>query len=205
MAHKSKKNEGADDFELVPQGTHIAVCCLVAYVGFHSNEFKGKKKTLPQMVFMWELVNEKQKNGQPFKVAAFYTDSLHEKANMRKMLACWRGRDFTEEEERGFEINAVLGKPCMVSVIHKQNAQGDTKARVNAVAKLPKGTTVPAMVSPPLYYSVEKNDPDSCDILMLPEWIRKKIAEQVPNPESGTTGNEPPPDHTNEGDEDLPF
>ncbi len=201
MSYKASAPAGAEKFETVPAGTHLAVCCIVAYVGWQKSLFNGKEECHPKVVFTWELVNEKMKDGKPFVISAVYTSSLHSKANMRKMLECWRSRPFNKEELAGFDIMKVLGKPCLVSVIHKE-VNKDIKARVQAVSATPRGTPAPSFVSPPLYYSVEPHDPDSCDILMLPEWIRKICAAAVPPPNSGETG--PPPGQTSEV-EDIPF
>jgi len=203
MAHQSKAPDSDQDFEITPAGNHFARCCLVAYMGWHEHEFQGKKNLKPDMLFTFELCNTRNAEGKPFTISAFYTDSLHEKANMRRMLENWRGRAFSKEELRGFEINKVLDKPCLVSVVHKENKTKDIKARIQAVCGVPKGTVVPELINPPLYYTVEQDDPESCDILMLPEWIRKTLAKAVPAP--GTPPDKgPPPDHTSDAD-DIPF
>jgi hypothetical protein len=49
-------------------------------------------------------------------IAKQFTLSLNEKANLRADLASWRGRDFTPEEIRGFDLKNILGHWAMISV-----------------------------------------------------------------------------------------
>lgn len=206
MAHKSMAPEGQEEFELIPAGAHIAMCYLVAYIGYHDTPgFQGKPPSVkPKMVFGWELVNEKDKEGKPFKIHGFYVDSLHEKAGMRKMLECWRTKKFTDEELRGFETIKVLSQPCIVTVVHKKQGE-DTKARVESVTKLPKGSQQPVMSSIPIYFSVEPDDPDSMSLEMLPEWLRKTVQAAKAPPGGKHAAPPPPPKGEEEEDDDIPF
>lgn len=205
MSHKSSSPAGADDFEMVPAGTHVGTCCLVAFIGWHmSPAFKDKQPEVQaQMLFTFELTDEKMKDGKPFLISAIHKDSLHVKANMRKMLECWRGKGFTNEELRGFEVIKLLGKSCFVAVIHKETGeQKELKARIAAVSKVTKKTEVSPLVSPPLYYTVEIGDPDSCDKLMLPQWVQKKVDASLPPPKARKAE---PAISPGDEDEELPF
>jgi hypothetical protein len=199
MAHKSSAPSGGADFELIPAGAHVAVCCTVAFLGWHKTEYKGKTAVKAKTAFTWELVNEKMKDGKPFTISKVFTDSLHKKADMRAMLESWRSRVFSDEELKGFEITKVLGKACSVTVIHSEK-DGDTKARVSAVSSLTKGTAKPDGINPPLYYTVEKGDPESCDILQLPKWMQEMVLSSLPEPKGK------PQQHVDKGDDDeTPF
>jgi len=48
-----------------------------------------------------------------------YTLSLHEKSKLRPDLVSWRGRDFTDAELRGFDLENLLGVPCTLQIINK--------------------------------------------------------------------------------------
>ena len=71
-----------------------------------------------------------------------YTASLNEKAALYKHLVAWRSRDFTEGEldtdGDGFDIESMLGKPCMLTVIVKDGDNGAYN-RIENIAALPKG------------------------------------------------------------------
>lgn len=151
---------GGGDFEQPPEGTHVARCVKMIDIGTQEGEYQGKATRKRQAIIGWELPNELMSEGEyagkPFAVSKFYTQSLGEKANLRKDLMNWRGRDFTPEELAGFDAKNILGKTCMVSLT--KNDKGRTK--VTAVIALPRGMTVPPQVNPTAYLSLEDDEFD---------------------------------------------
>jgi hypothetical protein len=104
-------------------------------------------------------------------ISTEYTASLHEKSNLRKALVGWRSRDFTEDELAGFDLTSVLGKPCMLSVIHKEKRMGGSYAKVDSVMKVAKGMKVPdKKLSMLVSYSIEDGNNDV--FKTFPEWIQ---------------------------------
>ena len=142
------KESGSAEFEQPPVGTHVARCIKLIDIGTQEGEYQGKATRKRQIIIGWELGNELMSEGEyagkPFSVSKFYTMSLGEKANLRKDLSNWRGRDFTPEELAGFEAKNLLGKCCMVSLT--ENDKG--RARVTGVMALPRGMSQPAQVNP---------------------------------------------------------
>lgn len=151
-------DSGGGDFEQAPTGTHVARCVKVIDIGTQKGEYQGKATSKRQCIIGWELptelMSEGELAGKPFTVSRFYTASLGEKANLRKDLANWRGRDFTEQELQGFEAKNILDKPCLVSIT--PNDKG--KARVTGIMALPKNTQVPARVNSITYFSLDEFD-----------------------------------------------
>lgn len=127
------------DFKPAPAGTHVAICVRLTDLGTQHSEYNGQAQVKNQILITWELPNEKMDDGQPFLCSHFYTNSLHEKATLRDHLESWRGRAFTDPEAEKFDLMNLLGKSCMVSIIH--NDKG--KAKISAVMAIPKGTSVP--------------------------------------------------------------
>jgi len=76
--------------------------------------------------------------GKRFVVTNTYTASLNEKANLRRDLESWRGRPFTAEELQGFDLEKVVGKPCMLNLVAKTTAKGKTWTGIAAIMPLPK-------------------------------------------------------------------
>ena len=66
---------------------------------------------------------------------------MHEKSAIRHDLASWRGRDFTPEEMKGFELDNIVGKRCRLFIEH-QTKDGTTYANVTKVVKAEKGDTL---------------------------------------------------------------
>lgn len=163
---------GGGDFKLVPQGTHIAVCFLVADIGMQETSYGLKHK----VIVGWELPQETiEIDGEekPMIIYQNYTASLSEKANLRQDLESWRGRAFTPQELAGFDLFNVLGHPCMVSVIHNESGQ-KTYANVQTVTSLPKGMNKPTATR-----TVKYSSEDTDQFSDLPEWIQKKINAQA--------------------------
>jgi hypothetical protein len=153
--------DSGGDFRSVEPGTHIARCVSIIGIGTHEREWQGVKRLSSELVITWELPFELMDDGRPFVISAFYTRSLHEKSNLRHALKNWRGRDFTPEELRGFELRNVLDKGCQV--VCSQNDHG--KVRVTSVAGMPKGTQLPPRVNDLKYFDPEEWDAEAFDSL----------------------------------------
>lgn len=151
-------NGGGGTFEQAPVGAHAGRCIGLIDIGTHHGEYEGVPNKRRQVIMRWELPDEVMETGEfagkPFTVSEFYTLSLGEKAKLRQVLTSWRGKPFTDDELRGFDMKTVLGAPCMIQV--GRNAKD--KAKVLAVMSKPKSTTVPPQVNPSLYFSLDEFD-----------------------------------------------
>jgi hypothetical protein len=149
---------GGGDFQQAPAGTHIGRCVRIIDLGTQFGEYQGKPTSARKVVVSWELPNalmtEGNFAGQPFIVGKWYTASIGEKANLRKDLVNWRGREFTDEELQGFDIKKLLGVPCMLSLTPNDK----NKVRVTGIMKPPAGTTCPPQINPNLYFSLERDE-----------------------------------------------
>ena len=89
-------------------------------LGTQKGDYQGQVTRKRQNLITWELPNSKMETGefegQPFLISKFYTASLGEKANLRRDLVNWRGREFSPEELAGFDHKNILGKCCMLSI-----------------------------------------------------------------------------------------
>lgn len=192
MGRFTQSNGG--NFETAPQGNHVARCIRMIDLGTQVSEYQGKTTRRNQVILTWELPDELMSDGKPFIVSKFYTNSLNEKANLRADLIGWRGRDFTAEELQKFDLQSVLGAPCLVNVVH-----GDTgKAKVTTVAKLPKGMNIPAAVNPTLAFWLDDFKPEVFESLGkgLQEMISKSPEYQAAVGKMQPAGVD---------DEDIPF
>ena len=214
MSLTYKVNAGAGDFEPVPAGSHIAVCDIVADIGLQpgSGMYPQPKN---QVYIRFELPNERiqfEKDGKkqegPQVIGKTYTASMNEKANLRHHLESWRGKAFTDEEAESFDVSAILGKPCMLTVMHTKKGE-KTYANITSIGPLPKGIqakTIIPEITPVLYASSD----DTASYAALPEWLRKKIDSQIlVEAKRETTTSEMPPvgayDSTEITDDDIPF
>lgn len=150
---KWSENE-SKPFEQAPAGTHEAICIGVIDLGTQLEEYQGTKSERRKVVLQWELPTCIMESGKPFVVSKFYTAGLGDTYTLRQHLEAWRAKPFTKEELSGFESKNILGKPCLLSIIHNEAG----KARVTGVMACPKGMTLPPIANPTVYFSMEKDD-----------------------------------------------
>ena len=197
---------GNSDFKRLPAGSHVAVCNLIADCGMQpgSQAFPNPKRKL---YIRFETPNEMvkyEKDGLevegPMTIGSFYTASMNEKALLRKHLESWRGRAFTDAEAGAFDVSAILGKACLLSVVESEHG-GKTYANITSIGALPKGYPVPTAQNPLLYYG---EDSPAVDLIKLPQWLQDKINNQLIGPPRVET-SQPEPTGGGFEDDDIPF
>lgn len=127
--------EEKKEFSRAPEGLHEAVCSRIVDLGLVDTPF-GKKH---QLKFYWQIGEKEPETGRQFTVGRRYTNSFSPKAKLRQDLEVWRGRKFTPEELKGFDLETVIGKPCQVQIAHNVSAEGDTWANIQAIVPAAKG------------------------------------------------------------------
>jgi hypothetical protein len=198
-------DSGFGDFQLAPTGNHVARCFSVIDLGTQENTLYGGWRR--QVFIQWELPNEMMEsiNGEeakPFVIGKFYTASLNEKARLRQDLESWRGRAFTEEELRGFDLKNILDKPCMLNVIHKQKPNGNMRADIASISQIPKGTKCPDLVNELRSFDIDKFDEKELE--KISEGLRDIITKAKEwKQRNGTISR--PINLPNDLDDDIPF
>jgi hypothetical protein len=169
------------EFKPVPEGNHTARCYRVIDLGTQDVEFQGEPKLMHKVLIGWELDGEaedgtplKTDDGRPLTVSKQYTLSLSKKANLRADLESWRGKAFSDDELKGFNIGQLLGVYCMVTVKHDVKGE-KTYTNVASVARWPAALKN-AKFSP--VHINEMFDVDAPDMQMFdtfPDWLKDKI------------------------------
>jgi hypothetical protein len=116
------------------------------------------------------------KDGRPFAIFKNYTLSWSEKANLRLDLQSWRGKAFTQEEMRKFDLKNVLGAWCMLNVIERAGQNGKTYSNVDSVAPVPamiKQNGLPAAVNDNEMFNLQ--DPDMAIFANFSDHLKAKI------------------------------
>lgn len=207
--------------ELVPIGNHRARCVKMIQIGtIEETDMAGKRIRRPKVNIGWELVDElrvfdEKKGEQPMMISQMFTLSMHEKSTLRKIVVSWRGKDFSDEEAKKFDITKLLGVPCMINVSHKKKNDGGLKQQIDAVTSVPKmmQKDFPAQINPSQMLSFLNWDESLYE--SLPEWMRDLIrsseeyqALKSPKGEvqiSSRSGSDFPPHIESPNDNDLPF
>lgn len=172
------KNSGTPR-ELIPAGNYVARCYQMLHIGTVMENFKGENKLQNKVRIGWELPNEtkvfkEEKGEQPLVISKEYSLSMNEKANLRKMLASWRGKDFSEDEAKSFDITKLIGVPCMLNIIHKPSSDGTkTYEEIGSISPMPKGMSCPVQVNDNRVLQYDSFDYGVFD--SLPDFIKDKI------------------------------
>ena len=158
------------NFERSPPGMHLARCYRIVDLGTQKSEYMDQTKYLHKIMIGWELhgVDDSGKplkmiDGRPFAIFKNYTLSWSEKANLRLDLQSWRGKPFSQEEMRKFDLKNVLGAWCMLNVIERQGQNGNTYSNVDSVSPVPTIIKQNGLPNP-----VNKNEMFN---LQEPDWV----------------------------------
>lgn len=114
-------------FEACPEFTGRAVCVDVTPLKRQQSQF-GDRDVF-RVVFEVDL--DKEDGGRFCVWSRNFTPSLNEKANFRKFLRGWLGRDLSAEESREFDTDSLIGKAAQVVVVHEFK-DGETYANIAA-------------------------------------------------------------------------
>jgi hypothetical protein len=81
----------------------------------HTTEYKGVKE--PKLLRTWDMNAKITTKPSPSKLFSFFKQ--------------WRGRAFTEEELKGFDIRKVLGAPASIMITHSKDGKYENIETVN--------------------------------------------------------------------------
>jgi hypothetical protein len=139
-------DSGGGNFKRVPSGVHIGRCYSLIDLGTQLSSGQYGEKLQHKIRVAWELFGEDEEGKpltvefdgkeMPMTISKSYTLSLSEKSSLRKDLQSWRGREFTDEEAKGFDISKLIGAYCMVNVTTSET-NGKTYSNVANLTPLP--------------------------------------------------------------------
>jgi hypothetical protein len=203
------------DFKPVPAGLHLALCYRIVDLGTQRSEYLGQEKFLRKVMLAWEIHSQEDDgtplvtdDGKPMAIFKNYTLSWGDKANLRLDLQGWRGRPWSDEEARRFDLNGILGKFCMLNIIHRPSKDGSkTYSNVDSIAPVPsflKQQGLPAGVNALGMFRIADPDMKLFDtftdnlkkkIESSPEWKARSHKKATAAPASGF----------DDMDDDIPF
>lgn len=174
MALIASDKGGGQTFDPIPEGCFTAICYSIVDLGEqYSERFDNTSR---KILITWELPDETiviDGEVKPRAISKEYTLSLSEKSNLRKDLTAWRGKAFTEQELKGFDLNNVLNKGCQVQIIHTTRGE-KTYANVASIMGMPKGMKVSAPFNPSVFLDLDGENAMK-EMEKIPEWVQDKI------------------------------
>jgi len=205
MSLVAKDSGGEGSFTPVPPGMHLARCYRIVDLGTQKSEYQGDVKHLHKVMLQFEVHGEDESGkplvtskGEPMTISKNYTLSLGEKSTLRKDLVNWRGRDFTAEELRGFELKNVLNAWAMLSIAKSAGSNGKEYTNimsVNPVMAAFKKAGLPEAVNKAGLFYIDSPDMDMFDtfsknlkekIQSSPEWQSRSAYDAKQKPSNGS-------------------
>jgi len=170
----------------VPAGIYLARCYRIIDVGTQRTEHMGRIKYLPEVMMEFE-VHGHDDNGQPLinadgrphSIDKSFILTLSEESSLRKDLKTWRGKDFTDQELKTFQIKKFLGAWAMISVVHLES-KGATCAEIASILPVPaniKKLGLPAAINPTQMYTIEEDNKKTFD--SLSDSVKSRIMESA--------------------------
>lgn len=170
---KAKTGGNFKPVKLPDPQTTVARCYSMIDIGTVPNIFNGKLDgTVHKVHISWELpklkaVFSEEKGPQPFGIFEEMTLSTKENSNLAKLVAAWRGRPFTVEEQKGWDPSIMVGKTCLMQISHATKAKfkgekldvitnENTVLKLSAIMSKPKDMECPAQINEPFIWDWEK-------------------------------------------------
>lgn len=176
-------DNGGSSIPKLEGGVYTAISSAIVDLGLQKNE--KFDKTQRKFMMIWTILNETiEVNGEqlPRQLSKEYSFSLHEKSTLRKDLQAWRGKAFTEEELRGFNILNVLNVPCQLQVLLEEK-NGKSYNNIASIMALQKGTEVDRLDNT-YYFDIETTDSWK-NWTKIPQWIQDRIKKAINYKNSG--------------------
>ena len=214
MALVAKESGGsANTFFNVPSGMHLARCYRVIDLGTQRSEYLGQIKHLPKVMLQFEVFGEDESGkslttpkGEPLSVTKNFTLSLSEKATLRKDLQTWRGREFTADELRGFELKNILGAWAMLSIVKAVGNNGKDYSNIQAILSVPpqiKKAGLPQGHNSLVIFSID--EPDMAVFETFRDGLKEKIMGSPEWQDKHGKATSKPSSGFDDMDDDIPF
>lgn len=171
------KSEGNSEIKQLEPGVYTGIATAIIDLGIQENTLYGNKQR--KAIIVWNIVGETVKvNNEelPRIMSKEYTMSLSEKSTLRKDLEAWRGKPFTAEELKGFDLRNILNVPCQLQ-INQQDKNGKTYVNIAAIMAIPKGMKVEPVKDIYVFDITETETWNNYD--KIPNWIKEKIKKAL--------------------------
>jgi hypothetical protein len=196
---------------------HLARCYRIVDIGTQKTEYQGQIKHQQKVMMQFEVHGEDDNGnpmvtskGEPLSISKNFSLSLAEKATLRKDLQAWRGREFTPEELRGFELKNVLGAWCMLTVAKAIGNNGKEYTNIISINPVPvaiKKAGLPEGFNKMSMFVIDNPDMELFEtfgsslkekIQATPEWRARNAGQPVSKPAPSGSGFD-------DMDSDIPF
>lgn len=170
-----KPQKSAGNFKPVPEGPHPAILYSLIDLGTQQGTYQGKPANPKRKIAMrFELHGEdtKLEDGRPMSIGKTFTLSSSAKGNLRPFMEGWRGKAFTDDEFEAFDLQNMLSKPAIITVVE----DGEYRV-INGISRLIAGMQPPVMANKPVYLSLEPGEFDAAVFESLSDKVKDTIRQ----------------------------
>lgn len=182
MATIATKKQGAS-FDPIPEGAYPARIYSFIHLGTVPG-FQGQLQNKVRLTFEFptEMKVFKEENGeQPMVLSQEYTLSTHEKSQLRKVIDACDPKALKTLGDDGlvdaYDAEQLVGKACLVTVIHKDGKDGAVFANIGSCTVIPKGMECPAQINESKVLSYDNFNQEVFD--SLPAFIQDKMKSSL--------------------------
>lgn len=174
---KAQKKEST--YEAVPAGSYIARCFSIVQMG----TIPSKNPTYSpsdKIKIGWELIGKTKElaDGKkiPLTVYADFGLTMAKNGKLRPMIESWFGKNFpTDDAAFDFDMEKLLGKKCMISMVETISADGKKYSNVGNVSPIPEGIECPELSIDQFLLTYSKWNQEKFE--SLPDATRNKMIE----------------------------
>lgn len=132
-------------FEPHSEGQHAMLCVDVINLGAKIEQFGDFPAKEVEKVALVFVSGERNEDGSLRLVTVEVTNSMGEKANLRKLLESWRGKSYTEEQAKaGVPIHKLQSQVGLANIEHITTSKKRLFAKLISLTPLPKVMTPPS-------------------------------------------------------------
>lgn len=185
MSMIAKDTQGVS-IPLLEGGVYYGICSAIIDLGIQKNEMYNNESR--KLMIQWTIVGQEVEiNGE--KVARVmhkqYSFSLNQKSTLRKDLEAWRGKEFTEEELNGFDLNNILNIPCQLQIIEKERVGKNNVNTIGGIMSIPKTAKVDKLPKDNLIVLDLEDASTFKNYTKIASWIQDTIKRAKNYQESG--------------------
>lgn len=166
-------DNGGIEIPKLEGGVYRSISSAMVDLGLQKSE--KFKTTQRKFILIWTIQGEEVEiNGekQARQISKEYSFSLNEKSTLRKDLQSWRGKVFTDEELRGFNLLNVLNVACQLQIVLDEK-NGKQYNNIAGIMSLPKGTIISPLDD--VYYFDIENMETWSNWGRITKWIQERI------------------------------
>ena len=161
--------------KLAPEGMQGAIIAQIIDLGTQENKFDPNKGKERRVWVSYELPDCKFETEDGEEVTHLigkeYSAKLSGKSYLRLAIEAGLGKKL--EDGKPFDLEKAIGLKVNVDVVHKKNAKGEDKARVEDVKALVKGQKVSRGMRDQFVFSLDNIDDKM--LASLPEFLQDII------------------------------